>query len=101
MKTVRGWSYEDIAATVVNISGEHPVWGTVRNLCNSFSENIGCRHYRYKNCGRKPWKLTPEIQTFVLKKLLGNRSSAVVTSVSLAEDVAKVYGIILEASCLR
>ena len=86
---------------MVNLDGQRPVWGTVRNIVNSFSEKKGCRPYHYKKSGRKPWKLTPDVQKFVLKKLLGNRSTQVVTSTSLAEDVAKSYGIVVEASCLR
>ena len=101
MREVHGWSFEDIAAEVVNLDGQRPVWGTVRNIVNSFSEKKGCRPYHYKKSGRKPWKLTPDVQKFVLKKLLGNRSTQVVTSTSLAEDVAKSYGIVVEASCLR
>ena len=101
LRTVHGKSFEDIAAEVVNLGGEQPVWGTVRNICNGFSLKKGYRPYRYKNSGRQPWKLTLEIQKFVLKKLLGGRMSQVVTSTSLVEDVAREYGVVVEASSLR
>lgn len=94
-------SYEDIAGEVVNIRGDNPSWGTVRNICDGFSEKKGYRPYLYKRSGRKPWKLTTDVQKYVLRRLLADRMTKVVTSTSLAEDVAKTHGVIVEASCLR
>jgi len=48
LRTVHGKSFEDIAAEVVNLGGEQPVWGKVRNICNGFSLKRGYRPYRYK-----------------------------------------------------
>ena len=101
LRTVQHMSYERIAERVVNIGGAKPSWGAVRDLCQGFSMKKACRPYKYKKCGRKPWKLTGDIQTFVLKRLLADRIRSVVTSTSLAEDVAKAKGVIVEASCIR
>ena len=101
LRTVHGKSYEAIAAEVFTLAGRHPVWGTVRNVCERFSLRKGCRPLRHHKCGRKPWKLTREVQRFVLKKLLGCRMTQVVTSASLARDVAARFGVAVEASTIR
>ena len=101
LRTVHGKSYEAIAAEVLTLAGGHPVWGTVRNVCKRFSLRKGCRPLRHHRCGRKPWKFTPEVQRFVLKKLLGCRMTQLVTSASLARDVAARFGVAVEASTVR
>ena len=101
LRTVQHLSYERIAERVVNMGGTQPSWGAVRDLCQGFSAKRARRPYKYKKCGRKPWKPTKDIQTYVLKRLLADRLRSVVTSTSLAEDVAKAKGVILEASCIR
>ena len=101
LRVVKKESYEDIAATVVNLKGKHPVWGTVRNICEGFSETRACRPYQYMKCGRKAWKLTEAAQKFVIRRLLAGRMNEVVTSTSLAEELAAEMGIFVEASCIR
>ena len=101
LRTVHKQSYQSIATQVVNLQGSHPVWGTIRNAVEQLSRTKGRRTLLYANCGRKSWKLTPAVQSFILKKLLGARSSQVVTSVTLANDVAKKFGVILESSVVR
>ena len=100
LRQVRGLSYEKIAEQVVNLQNEHPSWVTVRDVCDKFSVKKGCRPYAFKRCGRKPWKMTEEVQKLVLKLLLSQRKTMVVTSTSLAEDLAK-EGVIVEASSIR
>ena len=101
LRTVQKQSYEKIAEQVVNLNGGCPSWGAVRDLCNSFSVRKGCKPYRYSECGRKPWKLTSDVQKYVLKRLLADRATKLVTSTSLAEDVARDKGVIVEASSIR
>ena len=101
LRTVDKLSYEDIADKVVNLQGKAPTWPTVRAACETFSVKRGACKFQYKRCGRKPWKLTAEAQTFVVKRLLAQRRTKVVTSSTLAEDLAKERGIRVEASCVR
>ena len=101
LRTVNGKSYEAIAAEVLTLAGGHPVWGTVRNVCRRFSLRKGCRPLRHHRCGRGPWKSTPEVQRLVLKKLLGCRMTQLVTSASLARDVAERFGAAVEESTVR
>ena len=101
LRSVHGLSFQDIAQQVVNVSGNHPVWGTVRNVCNNFSVARGRRPACYRNSGRRPWKLTFTVRKFILKKLLGCRANQVVTSATLASEVAKKFGIFIEESAVR
>ena len=101
LRTVKKESYERIAEQVVNLDGEHPSWGHVHDWCKSLSVSKGCKPYKYYKCGRNPWKLTTDVQKFVLRHLIADRMSSVVTSTSLAEAVAREKGVVLEASCIR
>lgn len=101
LRSVQKRPYEEIAGEVLNMQGEHPHWTTVRDVCQGFSVRKGCRPYKYHKCGRKPWKMTSDVQKFVLRKLLADRMKKVVTSSSLAADVAKEKGVVLEASSIR
>ena len=101
LRTVHKRSYESIAQVVVNREGEHPSWGTVRNICEAFSTAKGRRPYQYHKCGRKAWKLTRDVQRFVLRTLLAQRVKEVVTSSSLADAVARDKGVIIEAPSIR
>ena len=92
LRTVHKLPYTDIVRKVVNLAGEHPVWGTVRNICKSFATTKAVRPYKYHRCGRTPWQLTPAVQKFILRRLLADRVHKVVTSTSLAEDIAREQG---------
>ena len=41
-------SWEKIASKVVNLQGEHPCWGTVRNIVSEFNVSRGHRQYKYE-----------------------------------------------------
>ena len=101
LRDVKGESYEAIARQVVNLQGMNPSWTTVRAICNGFSKTKGCRPYKYKNSGRKAWKLTADVQKFILKCLLADRRSRIVTSSSLTAAIAKVKGVVVESSVIR
>ena len=101
LRQVHGMPYEDIAKKVVNLQGKKPSKEHVRSVCNEFSVKKSCRPYHYKKSGRRPWKLTNDVQKFVLKRLLADRAHQVVTSSGLAAEVAKAKGVVLEASCIR
>ena len=45
--------------------------------------------------------MTADVQKFILRRLLAKRMNTVITSVSLAGDVAREKHVILEASCIR
>ena len=101
LREVEHMAYGDIAKEVVNLQNKRPTHTTIRTLCRTFSRKRNCRPYQYKKCGRKPWKLTADVQKFVLRRLRSDRKWKAVTSTSLAEAIAKEKGVIVEASCVR
>ena len=88
LRHVQGMAYEDISSKVVTLEGQHPSREHVRTVCEEFSVAKGCRPYKYKNSGRKAWKMTTGVQRYVLKRLLADRLTKVVTSTGLAAAVA-------------
>ena len=73
----------------------------MRNIVNEFDAREGYRKYNYKNCGRKAWKMTADVEKYVIRRLLAKRVHDVVTSVSLQADVARDKGIEVDAATLR
>ena len=68
LRTVKNQSYRRVAEQVVNLDGENPSPGHIRDVCNGFSVKKGCKPYEYNKCGRKPWKMTIDVQKFVLRQ---------------------------------
>jgi hypothetical protein len=69
LRDVHGLTFPSIAAQVVNLRGEHPPRTTVEGYYKAFSRKAGRHKTKYANCGRKAWKLTKEMQNFVIKRL--------------------------------
>ena len=101
LRHVKKLSWEIIAQRVVNQRGEQPSWVTVRDTVQGFNTAKGCRKFQYGKCGRKPWKLTPAIQKYVIRRLVACRVSQIVTSISLQADIAREKGIVVDASVSR
>ena len=57
--------------------------------------------YDYSKCGRKPWKLTPEIKQFLLRKLQVTRKTDICTSKTLQFLLAKEKGHEVDDSTIR
>ena len=96
-----GLSFDAIAARVVNISGEPSTEDTVRRAFSRFRLRQGRCKYNFDKCGRKPWKLTPDVQRFVLQRLLQMRKTTVCTSVSLQAILAAEKGVDVADSTIR
>ena len=94
-------SWEKIAEQVVNLRGEHPSWVCVKETVQRLSVSKGCRKYKYSRCGRRPWKMTSEIQQFVIRRLVARRATQIVTSVTLQADLSAEKGVTVEASTIR
>ena len=58
----------------------------------------GCRKFKYSICGRKPWKVSKEVEQFVVRKLKELRKKCVCTSTTLQEVLAKEMHVELECS---
>ena len=52
LRDQKHWSWEDIAAEVVNLKGGHPSWKHCSEVWNNFSVTKGHVPYNYGKCGR-------------------------------------------------
>ena len=57
-RDVRGCTWEEVAASVVNLQGEQPSVSIVKRIYANLSTRTGRRTLGYKRCGWKPWKCT-------------------------------------------
>ena len=101
LRHVKKQSWETIAGQLFNLSGDHPSWTSVRDTVQNFSVSKGCRKFQYKKCGRKPWKLTNDIQQYLIRRLIAQRASQIVTSVTLQAAVAAEKGVMVDDSTIR
>ena len=101
LRAVGKESFTSIAGKVVNLQGRRPSKDVVRRVCLHFSAKKGRRQFKYNRCGRKPWKLTEDVQSFLIRRLLAQRRSMICTSTTLQRELAKAKGITLETSTIR
>ena len=88
-RTIFKESWNTIAGGVRNLKGESPSPKLVARVFNKFSKRGGRRRYKYKKCGRRPWKLTKEIQTWIIRRLRSLRRNSICTSTTLQLELAK------------
>lgn len=100
-RTVNDESWETIASKVVNLQGAHPSRELVRRVYNDFAMAKGRRVYRYSKCGRKPWTVTPEIEAYLLRRLVTLRKECVCTATTLQREVARDHFVALATSTIR
>ena len=101
LRHVKKLSWEKIALQVVNVNGGTPSWVNVRDTVQGLSTTTGRRKLHYSRCGRRPWKMTPDVQKFLIRRLVARRAAQMVTSVTLQADLATEKGIAVEASTIR
>ena len=101
MRKDKHMSWEDIADEVVNLQGDPSTADTVKRAYKRFSVKLGQSKYQFKNCGRKPWKLTSEIKKWIIQKLLQLRKKTVCTSTSLQSLLAREKGVKVSSSAIR
>ena len=94
LRDTQGLAWDDIAAQVFNVSGKAPSRQHVINSYHQVSKKkgYGVRKYKYKNCGRRPWKLTKDMKAFLVRRLLVLRKDCVCTAVTLQRELARVKG---------
>ena len=101
LRYIKKQSWETIAQQIRNVSGDHPSWGCVRDTVQGISVSKGIRTLNYARCGRKPWKMSDEVQQFIIRRLVARRVSQIVTSVTLQAELAAEMGIVVEESTIR
>ena len=101
LRDVEKLSFNEIAERVVNLKGEESTEDTVRRVYNRFSPRLGRVRYHFNRCGRKAWKITPDVSTWLIRRLLSQRRKYICTSTSLQCDLATEKGISLSTAAIR
>ena len=101
LRDVKKLPWRDIAKSIVNLQGEQPCVQTLINYHQKFSVSLGHAKSKYANCGRKAWKLTPAVKTWLVKRMLALRKSCVCTSTTLQHALARERGVKLSRRAIR
>ena len=101
----QGYSFPKIRVQVVNRKKKRPGLRTLGDTYHNFKRRAGVRVFQYGNCGRYPWKVTPEIDAFLVRSLLRLRRVVHCTSSTLQALTAREHDVELSVKsiqrCLR
>lgn len=97
----RGQEWKHIAASVVNLQGEHPSADTCQRVYKGFQSKKGRRAFKYGNCGRHATVFTAAVKRFLVKKLRQLRTKVTCTSPVLQAALAKELKVKAELSGIR
>ena len=94
-------SWSTIAAKVKNLSGGPTTKQTVINTYKRLSRPLGRARSQYAKCGRKKWKLTPQVERFLVSKLCQYRQKCVCTAATLQRALAQAHSVRLSVGYIR
>ena len=99
-------SWDDIAdpkiGGIMNLAGLPTCRDVVKRAYEKyFKRGRGKSKYDYRKCGRKRWKMTLEIERFLIQQLLSIRRTGVCTSMTLQRVVARDKKITLSDGYIR
>jgi transposase len=97
----KGEPWEDIAKSVVNLRDQRPTVRTCSNVVRSFSSRAGRVKTKYKNCGRYAWKITEEVESFLIQRLRVLRRTWPCTSTTLQQELAQQKRVKVSCSAIR
>jgi len=95
----QGWAA--IQKKVRNLAGKPPSMSTMYRSYMEFADAKGRRELRYEKSGRNPWKVTKEVEAYIIRRLRYLRRRCVCTSATLQREVARDKGIAIAASTVR
>ena len=103
LRDTQGLAWTKIAPRLQTLrgAGHHPSPSQCRKLYTAFSAKLGRRPYKYSKCGRKPWKVTPDMTQFIVQRLLYLRNKCICTSTTLQREVLREKHVQVEASTIR
>ena len=101
LRKVDGLPWLRIRRAVRNLQGQPPSERQCREVFKSFSVRKGRRLYRYSRCGRKPWKVSKEVERFLLRSVRRLRKVTICTSRTLQAVLARQLHVQLECSTIR
>lgn len=96
-----GLSWPKIRMKVKNRQGNRPSLrhcGEVNKRVVNAKKDVS---YKYHKCGRKAWKLTSEIKSFIVRRLLALRKQCICTSSTLQKEVLRNHHVLLATSSIR
>ena len=94
-------SWRSISEQVKNRIGQRASVRTVGNSYREIDKRIGRRPCKYHRSGRKVWKMTKEIELFIVSCLLKLRREGICTSTSLQREVFREKFVQLGTSTIR
>lgn len=103
LRDVRQLSWRKIAEQCSTLRGKdhHPSARQCREVYKAFSRKDGRRRYKYAQCGRKPWKVSPEVESFLVRKLLALRQRCICTSTTLQRELLREKHVQLATCTIR
>ena len=93
--------FKKIAQKVRNLMGQPTTEGMARRVYSNFNSKKGRVRSNYHKCGRSPWKLTKEVGSLLVRRLLAKRRSSICTSSVLQADVFKELHVKISCSAIR
>ena len=94
-------AFKKIATLVRNLQNKPSTEDTCRRVFSRFSFQKGRSQYKYASCGRKPYKITPTIGKFIIRKLRELRRTTVCTSSTVQSLVYTEYKLHVTAAGIR
>jgi hypothetical protein len=101
LREVRKLGWDEIRLQVKNLRGERPSKSLCQRVYNGFNKTKGRRVYKYEKCGRKAWKVSKEVEKFLVKKLEALRRTSICTATSLQRELMRERNVQLACSTIR
>ena len=101
LRDVKGESFAAIAAKLKNLKGQRTTKEMIRRVCSKFSRTAGIKKSNYHKCGLKPYKVTPSVCAFLLRRMHVLRRRGDCTSSLLQRDLLAEKGVRLSTSAIR
>lgn len=95
----KGLAWNKIAEKVINLQRQNPSEWLVKNTYKRFDKKAGRVRANYHKCGRKKYKVTPQIEAHLVKTLLRLRSKCTCTASTLQRELAREKNV--ELSCVH
>ena len=102
----KNMSWEDIVdpdvGGVTNLQGKATCADVAKRAYQKFFKRGKIKaKYDYSKCGRKPWKLTPQVESYIVRKLHALRKKGICTSKTLQFLLAKEKALTVSDSAIR
>ena len=101
LRTVQKLPWDQIKDAVVARDGGSPSATQCKRVVKEFSTRLGRRPYKYFRCGRKKWKVTREVEAFLVRNMLAARLKTVCTATTLQRVLLREKGVKLACSTIR